>query len=86
MSKQNNRKINRGESKSTSWRLRSHLHWSVEVFPGEAHDYESQRRHPVKPPLGEAEVVDEDADVCWDDVANRQKTLKQARPRAETST
>lgn len=49
----------------------------MEVFPGEAHNYEGQCRHAVEPPLGKTEVVDEDADVCWNNVANSQKTLKQ---------
>lgn len=56
----------------------------MEVFPGEAHDYESQRRHAVEPPLGEAEVVDEDADVCWNNVANGQEPLKHTPVRAAT--
>lgn len=51
----------------------------MEVFPGEAHDYERQRWHAVKPPLGKTEVVDEDADVCWNNVENSQKTLEQTR-------
>lgn len=48
----------------------THPNWSVEVFSGEAHDYESQPRHTIKPPLGKTEVVDERADVGGNNVAN----------------
>lgn len=68
------------------WRGQTRLHWPVEVSPGEAHDDERQRRHAVKPPLGKTEVVDEDANVCWNNVENSQKALEQMRPGALSGT
>lgn len=52
-------------------------------LPGEAHDYDSQYCQTIKSPLTKAEVVNEAVDVCWDNVANSQKTLKERRKKCE---
>lgn len=40
-----------------------HLHWSVELLPGETHDDKSQGRQTIEHPLSKAEVVNEGVDV-----------------------
>lgn len=54
-----------------------HLNWSMELLSGETHDYYSQRCQTIKRPMRKAEVVNEGVDVCWDNVENSQRTLKQ---------
>lgn len=64
-------------SKKASSISKNHLYWSMELLPSEAHDYESQCWQTIKHPLNKAEVVNQCADVWWDNEANSQKTLKQ---------
>lgn len=63
--------------------LSNHLYWSMVFLPGEAHDYDSQYCQAIKSPLSKAEVVNEAVDVCWNNVTNSQKTLKERGKKCE---